>query len=104
MLDDEPATPADRQAREPAMLICTSEEAVESFIAHADVAARDLLFPYGDVVMVLSTVLCIKRTLDGSEIDKIISDAQAHKALAAERWRRQQWQAIVQNSRPFNPD
>ncbi|MCK1271374.1 MULTISPECIES: hypothetical protein [unclassified Bradyrhizobium] len=26
--------------------------------------------PYGDVVMVLSTVLRIKRTLDGAEIDK----------------------------------
>lgn len=39
-----------RQARELAMLICSSEDAVETFIAHCDVAARDLLMPFGDVV------------------------------------------------------
>ena len=44
--------------------------------------------PYGDVVIVLSTVLRIKRTLDGAEIDKIIWDVEAHKALAMERQRR----------------
>jgi hypothetical protein len=39
----------------------------------------------------LSTVLRIKRTLDGAEIDEIISDVQARKALAIERWRRGDW-------------
>jgi hypothetical protein len=93
LLDGEPLPPADdlRQARELAMLICSSEEAIETFIAHCDVAARDLLLPYGDVVIVLSTVLRIKRTLDGAEIDKIISDVQAGKALAQERRRRADW-------------
>jgi hypothetical protein len=64
LLGGEPAPPADdlRQARELAMLISSSEEAIETFIAHCDVAARDLLLPHGDVVMVLSTVLRIKRT------------------------------------------
>lgn len=43
---------------------------------------------YGDIVMVLSIVLRIIRTLDGVEIDKIISDVETEKALAAEhRWR-----------------
>jgi hypothetical protein len=42
-------------------------------------------------VIVLSTVLRIKRTLDGAEIDKIISDLQARKALAAEHRRRNEW-------------
>jgi hypothetical protein len=32
-----------RQARDLALLICKSEEAIESFIAHCDLAARDLL-------------------------------------------------------------
>jgi hypothetical protein len=92
-LDEEPVAPADdlRQARELAMLICSSEEAIESFIAHCDVAAWDLLMPYGDVVIALSTVLRIKRTLDGAEIDRIISDVQARKALAIERQRRADW-------------
>ena len=54
-------------------------------------AARDLLLPYGVVLMVLSTVLRIKRTLDGGEIDKIISDLQVQKSLAVERCRRADW-------------
>jgi hypothetical protein len=93
LLEDEPVTPVDdlRQARELAMLICTSEKAIETFIAHCDVAAWDLLLPYGDVVMTLSIVLRIKRTLDGVEIDKIIADVQARKGLAIEHHRRADW-------------
>ncbi|MGY8679396.1 hypothetical protein Q2941_16605 [Bradyrhizobium sp. UFLA05-153] len=41
--------------------------------------------------MVLSTLLRIKRTLNGAEIDKIIWDFEAHKALAMERRRRAEW-------------
>jgi hypothetical protein len=93
LLEAEPVTPVDdlRQARELAMLICSSEEAIETFIAHCDVAARDLLLPHGVVLMVLCTVLRIKRTLGGGEIDKIISDLQARKALAVEYRRRADW-------------
>ena len=103
LLEGEPITPVDdlRQARELAMLICSSDEAIETFIAHCDVAARALLLPYGDVVMVLSIVLRIKRTLDGAEIDKIISDVQAPKAVAIEVQRRKRWQLTVANSRAF---
>ncbi|OSJ36484.1 hypothetical protein BSZ19_04065 [Bradyrhizobium japonicum] len=93
VLDGEPAVPADdlRQARELALLICKTEEAIETFLAHCDVAARDLLMPYGDVVMTLSIVLRIKRTLDGTEIDEIIRGLEAEKALAAEHRRRAEW-------------
>jgi hypothetical protein len=47
LLEGEPVSPDDdlRQVRELAMLIC-SEKAIETFIAHCDVAARDLLMPY----------------------------------------------------------
>lgn len=105
LLDGEPVAPADdlRQARELAMLICSSEEAIETFIAHCDVAARDLLLPYGDVVMTLSIVLRIRRTLDGPEIDKIISDLQARKALATERVRRKRWEGVIENAAAFKP-
>jgi hypothetical protein len=74
MSDRDPEPPVDdlRQARELALLFCKSEEAIDTFIRHCDVAARDLLMPYGDLVMMLSTLLRIKRTLNGAEIDKII--------------------------------
>ena len=105
LLDGEPAVPADdlRQARELASLICVSGEAVQTFIAHCDVAARELLLPYGDVVIALSTMLRITRTLDGAEIDQLISDLQTRKALAAERRRRKEWQRIVENAANFKP-
>jgi hypothetical protein len=70
-----------RQSRELALLICRSEEAIGTFIAHCDIAARDLLLPYGDLVIGLSALLRIKRTLDGAEIDKLIADFEARKAL-----------------------
>jgi hypothetical protein len=102
--DRDPEPPVDdlRQARELAMLLCTSEEAIETFIAHCDVAARDLLLPYGDVVIALSTVLRIKRTLNGAEIDELISDLQTRKALAAEHRRRKEWQRVLESAAAFN--
>jgi hypothetical protein len=104
--DSEPVPPVDdlRQARELAMLICTSEEAIETFIAHCDVAARDLLLPYGDVVMTLSIVLRIKRTLDSDEIDKIIADLQARKAQAIEHRRRADWRKRELAAASFQPE
>ncbi|HWX29473.1 MAG TPA: hypothetical protein VNZ53_18765 [Steroidobacteraceae bacterium] len=93
LLDGEPVAPADdlRQARELALLVCFSEEAIATFIAHCDIAARDLLLPYGDVLIARSVLLRIKRTLDGAEIDGLISDLQARKALAVEHRRRADW-------------
>jgi hypothetical protein len=61
----------------------------------------DLLLPYGDVVMTLSIALRIKRTLDGGEIDKIISDVEARKPLSFERGRRKRWQRAVENATSF---
>jgi hypothetical protein len=104
LLGGEPAPPAGdlRQSRELSLLICTSEEAIETFIAHCDFAARDLLLPYGDVVMTLSIGLRIKRTLDGGEIDKIISGVQARKELSFERVRRKRWQCVIENAAAFD--
>ncbi|WP_426433867.1 hypothetical protein [Bradyrhizobium genosp. P] len=90
LLEGEPEPPADdlRQARELALLICHSEQAIDTLIAHCDVATRDLLMPYGDVLIVLSTALRMNRTLDGAEIDEVISDVLARKVAAAEHQRR----------------
>jgi hypothetical protein len=103
LLEGEAAPPGDdlRQARELALLFCKSEEAVESFIAHCDIAARDLLIPHRDSVIVLSTVLRIKRTLDGGEIDWVLADVQAQNALAMEHARRAQWRRSVENAAAF---
>ena len=106
MLDGEPVLPVDdlRQARELASLICSSEEAVETFLANCDAAARDLLMPYGDLLMVLSIVLRIRRTLDGDEIDVIISDVEASKARAIELARRADWKRRELSARAFQAE
>ncbi|MBR0900984.1 hypothetical protein JQ616_39015 [Bradyrhizobium tropiciagri] len=93
LLGGEPAAPVDdlRQARELAALICASDEAIETFIAHCDLTARDLLMTHGDLVMVLSIVLRIKRTLNGGEIDEFIWRHEAQKASVFEQQRRVQW-------------
>ncbi|WP_025037043.1 hypothetical protein [Bradyrhizobium sp. DOA9] len=93
LLEGEPCQPVDdlRQSRELALLICSSDEAVETFLAHCDIVARDLLAPHGDVLIVLSAALRIRRTLDGREIDEIISDVVTRKAMAIEKKRREHW-------------
>jgi hypothetical protein len=53
---------------------------------------------HGDVVIALSTVLRIRRTLDGAEIDDLISDLQTRKALAAEHRRRKEWRRVLENT------
>jgi hypothetical protein len=52
-------------------------------------------------VIALSTVPRIKRTLDGAEIDGLISDLQARKGLAIERVRRKRWQRAIENAAAF---
>lgn len=46
----------------------------------------------------------IKRTLDGAEIDEIISDMQARKALVMERQRRADWRQREQAASRFRAE
>lgn len=103
--DDERSAADDlRQARELALLICMSEEAVAAFLSYCEVAARDLLLPYGAVLIELSTALRIRRTLKGSEIDALISDVEARMALAKEHIRRGHWRETVERAKTFTND
>ncbi len=74
-----------------ATLICKSAEAVELFLAFCEQRAHDLLYPHGPIIMALSTVLKIRRTLTGAEIDDVIATTVAGLQLAAERKRRADW-------------
>ncbi|MCK1732139.1 hypothetical protein IVA82_45670 [Bradyrhizobium sp. 142] len=57
-----------------------------------------------NIVMVLSIVLRIKRTLDGVEIDKIISDVETEKALAAEHRQRADRRKAELGAKSFSAD
>src|SRR5207248_2792798 len=67
-----------------ASMICRSAEAIERFVRLCETMANDLLRPHRDVFGALAAALRIRRTLDGAEIDRIIAEFEAHKALAAE--------------------
>jgi len=54
--------------------------------------------------MALSTVLGIKQTLSGVEIDDLISELQTRKALAAEHRRRKEWQSVLESAANFKPE
>lgn len=60
--------------------------------------------PFGDVVMALSIVLRIKRTLNGAEIDELISDVQAGKTRAIELARRADWHRRELSARRFQAE
>lgn len=71
-----------------ASLVCKSAEAVKCFLAFCEQQARDLLYAHGPVIMALSIVLKIRRTLNGDEIDGVIAMTVAGLQSAAERRRR----------------
>jgi hypothetical protein len=66
--------------------------------------ADDLLRPYGYVLIALSTVLRIQRTLSGEEIDSVIATTVAGFELAAEQARRRRWQHRVTNAGRFKSE
>ncbi|MCK1498659.1 hypothetical protein [Bradyrhizobium sp. 188] len=93
LLPGEPALSVSdvEQAVALASLVCKSAEAVERFLAFAEQQARDLLAPHVPIIMALSIVLKIRRTLTGAEIDNVIATTVADLQLAAERKRRADW-------------
>jgi hypothetical protein len=74
-----------------ASLVCRSPEAAEKFISLAEQMADDLLRLYGHVIIALSVVLKIRRTLTGSEIDDVVATVLADFELALEQRRRADW-------------
>ena len=87
-----------------ASLVCRSPEAAERFIHLCETMTEDLLRPYGYVLIALSTVLRIRRTLSGEEIDNIIATTVAGFELAAEQARRRRWQHRVANAGRFKSE
>ena len=87
-----------------ASLVCRSPEAAERFIRLCETMADDLLRPYGDLLIALSTVLRIKRTLDGAEIDEIIWDVLVRNTAAVEHRRRADWRTRELSARVFSAE
>jgi hypothetical protein len=87
-----------------ASLCCKSADAVERFLALCEQHAHDLLSPHGPVIMALSIVLRIRRTLDAVSIDNVIATTLARLELAAEQARRREWQRTLARAAAFKPE
>jgi hypothetical protein len=84
-----------------ASLVCRSPEAAAKFISLAEQMADDLLRPYGYLIIALSVVLRIRRTLTGTKIDDVITPALASFELALEQRLRADWQNRALSARNF---
>ena len=66
-------------------------ETVEHFLAFCEQQAHDLLRPHAPIIIALSIVLKIRRTLTSAEIVDVIATTVAGLRTAAERQRRAEW-------------
>jgi len=66
--------------------------------------ADDLLRPHGYVLIAVSIVLRIRRTLSGEEIDDVIATKVVGFELASEQARRRRWQHRVANAGRFKSE
>jgi hypothetical protein len=94
---------ADDRAQERALasLICSSPESIEAFVKFCMVEAAALLRPREHIVRALTKELLIRRTMTGIEVDMIIMQADAAKALADEHARRAAWWRVEQSAANF---
>jgi hypothetical protein len=79
-------------------IICRSDVSKAAFIEHAYQEALALVEQYKTVVIALAQALINhpERTLNGKEIDAVISRTLAREALAAEQGRRAAWRQITE--------
>jgi hypothetical protein len=96
-----PAESDRMQERALASLICSSPESIEAFIEFCMAEAAALLRPRGHIVRALTKELLICRTMNGDQVDTIIMQADAAKALAVEHARRAAWRRTEQSAASF---
>jgi hypothetical protein len=78
-----------------ASIICTSESAIDGYLAFGLAEAKALIIEYRAAVLAIAEALMIRRTLDDAqEIDTIIATAPA---LA----RRADWVRVIENAACF---
>jgi ATP-dependent Zn protease len=99
-----PADSDRAQERALAALICSSPESIEAFIDFCMAEAAALLRPREHILRALTAELLVRRTMNGDQVDEIITAAAAAKAAADERERRAAWAQTCANAAKFEPD
>jgi hypothetical protein len=83
-----------REARKIASMVCTSESAVDAYLAFGLAEAKALIIEHRAAVWAIAEALMDHRTLDAEQIDNIIASAPA---LA----RRAEWARVIENAASF---
>jgi hypothetical protein len=92
------------QERALASLICTSPESIEAFIKFCMTESAALLRPREHIVRAMTAELLVRRTMNGDQVDTIIMQAVAAKALADEHARRAAWRRTEESVASFVAD
>jgi hypothetical protein len=82
-----------REARKIASMVCTSDSAVDAYLAFGAAEAKALIIEHRAAVWAIAEAL-IERTLNSEQIDAII-------ASAPERARRIEWDNVLENAARF---
>jgi hypothetical protein len=100
--DDEPwiAHSDIRQARMLASLVCSSESAIDAYLAFGLAEAKALIVQHRAAVLAIAQALLIERTLNSEQIDTIIA-AVPERARRAEQARRSGWLLVEKNAADF---
>jgi hypothetical protein len=83
-----------REARKIASMVCTSESAIDAYLAFGLAEAKALITQHRAAVLAIAESLMVHRTLDSTQIDNII-------AAAPERARRIEWNGVLENAASF---
>jgi hypothetical protein len=102
-LDGEPWFAADdeRQALAYASLITSSPASAAAFVAFCRVEAGSLLRQSEHIVHALASAIRTARTLNGEQVDQVISEAVTAKTVAVKRQRRDDWRRVIENAALF---
>ncbi len=90
-----------KQAEAYAAIFCRTPAAITAFLTYAHAEAIALLSEHRSTVLALADALIEHRTLNGEQIDAIITSTLAKAELAAEKERRERWQRTVASARIF---
>jgi len=77
-----------------ASIICTSEAAIDAYLAFGLAEAKALITEHRAAVWAIAEALMVHRTLNAQQIDDII-------AAAPERARRADWVKVMENATDF---
>jgi hypothetical protein len=92
------------KAQRYARTICTSDTSAEKFLEFAIIEAAELIESYREVLLALAEKLVAQRTLDGTEIDRVIEAALMQQARDRALMRRAEWNRVTESAEAFRRD